>query len=161
MYPANQLIDEMNRIGVNIIVGDNTPRVSIPLSPPELMAGLVAHRDARIRLALIPVLLQHPEYAPEAPKAIKLLDASEKLNFKLYYTAAYLLQIAYSDELEGLLGSLQNIKDYFSEELGVPSEGTVQDRLRLLAKRHKEITKMSVNRYGTYDHAVKWILARK
>jgi len=83
------------------------------------------------------------------------------MNFKLYYTAAYLLQLAYSDELEGLVASYQDIQNYFSEELDVSGEGTVQDRLRQLAKRHKEITKMPVNWYGTYDHAAKRILARK
>jgi len=160
MYPANQLIGEMNRIGVNFVVGDTIPRVATSLSPSELMAGLVAHKDARIRLALIPVLLQHPEYAPEAQNTLNLLDDSQKLNFKLYYTAAYLLQIVYSEELEGLLASFQKIQDNFSEELKVSGDGTALERLKQLAKRHKEITNLSVNWYGTYDHAAKRILAR-
>jgi len=70
MYPADQLISEMNRIGVNFVIGDSIPGVTISLSPPELMAGLVAHQDARICVALIPLLLQHPEYALEAQKAL-------------------------------------------------------------------------------------------
>ena len=160
MYPANQLIGEMNRIGVNFVVGETIPGVTNPLSPIELMAGLAAHKDARIRLALIPVLLKHPEYATEATEVLEMLDDSRKITFKLYYTAAYLLQLAYDDELLGLVETYQDIQDYYSEEFNVSEEGTAQDRLRQLAMMHKKITKLSVNWCGTYHHAAKRILTR-
>ena len=160
MLPANQLIGEMNRIGVKFVIGEISPKFLNSISPIELLAGLAAHNDARIRLALIPVLLQHPEYAIDAPDALELLDDSKKLTFKLYYTAAHLLQFAYSSQLQDLVGTYQVIPDYFSEGLNIPKEGTSQDRLRQLANSHREITNMSVNWLGTYHHAARRLLTR-
>lgn len=160
MFPAYRLIGEMNRLGVHFVVGERIPTTIESLSVIELMAGLAAHKDARIRLALIPVLLQHPEYAAVAPESLALLDDSQKVIFKLYYTAAYLLQIAYDVELHVFTENYQEIQDYYSRDFKVSEEGPVQDRLRKLAKRHKEITKMSINWYGTYHHAAKRVLKR-
>jgi hypothetical protein len=160
MFPANQLIGEMNRLGVNFVVGDRILTTFKSLSAIELMAGLAAHKDARIRLALIPVLLQLPEFAEEAPESLVLLEDDQKIIFKLYYTAAYLLQLSYKYELQVLIDNYQDIQDFFSKDLNVSRAGTVQDRLWILAKRHKEITKMSINWYGTYHHAAKRVLKR-
>lgn len=160
MFPANQLIGEMDRLGVHFVVGDNLPETVNSLSPAELMAGLVVHNDARIRLSLIPVLLQYPEYSEFVQEALELLDDSQKVIFKLYYTAASLLQLVYCDQIEGLVEDSQVIYDHFSEELGITKEGTAKERLRELAKRHQEITKLPVNWYGTYHHAAKRILTR-
>ena len=147
-------------MGVHFVVGDGIPGAYDSISPIELMAGLAAHKDARIRLALIPVLLQHPEFAIGAPEALELLNDSQKMTFKLYYTAAYLLQLAYEDKLLDLVETYQGIQDYFSEELNIPEEGTAQDRLRQLAECHQNSTKMSVNWYGTYYHAAERVLTR-
>ena len=160
MLPANQLIGELNRIGVKFVVGEVSPKILNSISPRKLMAGLTTHNDARIRLALIPVLLLHPEYAIDVLDALELLDDSKKVNFKLYYTAAHLLQLAYCNQLKDLIGTCQVIPDYFSEDLNIPKEGTSQDRLRHLAERHREITNMSVNWLGTYHHAAKRLLTR-
>ena len=160
MLPANQLIGELNRRGVKFVVGASDPKINNFISTIELLAGLAAHNDARIRLALIPVLLQHPEYGKDVPHALELLNDSRKLTFKLYYTAAHLLQLTYHHQLQDFLGTYQVLPDYFSEELNIPKEGTSQDRLRQLAKSHREITNMSVNWFGTYQHAAKRVLTR-
>jgi hypothetical protein len=94
------------------------------------------------------------------PDALELLDDSKKLTFKLYYTAAHLLQLAYYQQLQDFLGTYQVLPDYFSEELNIPKEGTSQDRLRQLAKSHRDITNMPVNWFGTYHHAAKRVLTR-
>jgi len=150
----------MHRLGVHFVIGECIPGPNDPLSTIELMAGLAAHKDARVRLALIPLLLQHPEFAIDAPKALELLDDSQKMIFKLYYTAAYLLQLAYKDKLIDFIATYQGIQDYFSEELDISEGGTAQDRLRQLAKRHQEFAKMAVNWYGTYQNTAERVLVR-
>ena len=160
MFPADQLIEEMNRLGVHFVVGDSLPGNMDSISPVELMAGLVVHNDARIRLSLIPLLLQHPEYSEFAQEALDMLDDSQKMIFKLYYTAASLLQLIYNDQILGLVEGSQVIYDHFSKELAIRNEGTAKERLRELAKRHQEITTLPVNWYGTYHHAAKRILTR-
>ena len=160
MFPANQLIGAMDRLGVHFIIGDNLPDTVDCLSPAELMAGLVVHNDARIRLSLIPLLLQHPEYSEFVQEALDMLDDAQKMIFKLYYTAASLLQLVYYDQIIGLVEGSQIICDHFFKELAIRDEGTAKERLRELAKRHQEITKLPVNWYGTYHHAAKRILTR-
>lgn len=150
----------MNRLGVHYLVGDSQPEIVEPLSPPELLAGLAAQTDARMRLALIPVLLQHPELSNRAKEALDLLKEKNRITFQLYYTAAHYLQLIYDDQLQGLLGLFEKLPDLYSDELKITKRGSTIEQLKCLARRHQEISGLPINWYGTYTHAARRTIDR-
>ena len=156
----NQLIDNMNQIGVYFLVDASNPGLTDSLSPAALLAELVAQSDARMRLALIAVLLQRPDYGNYAHEALELLDEPQQLPFKLYYTAAYYLQIAYANDLNDVLGLYIKLTDYYSEELNIEKDISIEVELRQLAELHKEITGLPLNWYGTYNSAAQRVITR-
>lgn len=160
MIDANNLLSNMNRIGVHFLVGDDNPGLAAPITPAQLLGGLAAQSDARLRLALIAVLLQHPEYSKYAPDALELLDDTQRLTLKLYYTAAHYLQLVYKNQLEDVLGQFLWLPDKYSEELNIIEDGAAKVQLNRLAKRHQEITSLSLNWYGTYIYAAKRVITR-
>ena len=159
MMETNQLIDNMNRIGVHFLVDASNPRLTDSLTPAALLAGLAAQSDARMRLALIAVLLQRPDYANYAHEALELLDEPQQLTFKLYYIAAYHLQIAYVNQLNDVLGLSIKLTDYYSEELNIEEDNSVAPELSLLAELHKDITGLPLNWYGTYNSAAQRVIS--
>lgn len=160
MNETHQLMQEMDRIGVHFIVGGSYPGPMDPLSPKELLAGLVAHSDARIRLSLIAVLLQHPDYASEVHNALELLPKPQDLALQLYYTAAHFLQVIYHRQLRHVSGQFQDLPDYFSKELHISTEGSATDQLKQLAQTHKKISGLPLDWHGTYRHAAQRVIAR-
>ena len=160
MFPANQLIAEINRRGIHFLAGESAGNDLEKLSPAELMAGLASNADARIRLALVAVLLQHPQYAVDAHEAMELLNNQNRLTFQLYYTAAHFLQIIYRDKLQQTLESFQCLPDLFSRDLGIKKIGSPEESLKELASRHNEISGLPLNWYGTYHYAAKRVLTR-
>jgi hypothetical protein len=160
MIEASILIDNMNLLGVHFLVGEGYSGLADPLKPAALLAGLTAQSDARMRLALIAVLLQHPEFAKDTQEVLELMDEPQKLTFKVYYTAAHYLQIAYADQLQDVLGPYSELPDFYSKELNIEREDSVTDQLKQLAERHKDITGLPLNWYGTYNHAAQRVIAR-
>jgi hypothetical protein len=88
------------------------------------------------------------------------LDEPQQLTFKLYYTAAYYLQIAYANQLNDVLGLYMKLTDYYSEELNIEKDIPVEDELRQLAELHKEITGLPLNWHGTYNSAAQRVITR-
>jgi len=108
-------------------------------------------------MALIPLLLRHPELSDTAPKVVTNLPNSEQTVFKLYYTATVILQTAFMEDLERLLGNTARLKDWYSNELGV--EGTlVEERLNCLAACHARFSGLDLNWVGTYRHSAERFL---
>ncbi len=160
MIEPKQLVDNVNRIGIHFLVDESFSDSTETLTPAELLAGLAAQSDARMRLTLIAVLLQRSEFARYAHQAIALMDDPIELTFKLYYTAAHYLQMIYANQLKDVLGSYDKLPDYFSEELKIEKDNHASDQLRRLAERHKVITGIPLNWYGTYNHAAQRVITR-
>ena len=87
-----------------IVGGSDSTTLQLP-QPAALMASLAASDEARLRLALIPLLLRHPEFALHAGAALRQMTPPVQTGFKCYYTAAMLLQQKYRDRLEALFGT--------------------------------------------------------
>lgn len=92
MIEPKQLIDNINRIGVHFLVDVSYSESTDTLIPAKLLAGLTAQSNARMRSALIAVLLKRSDFAKDVHKALELMDEPLKLTFELYYTAAHYLQ---------------------------------------------------------------------
>ena len=158
MWSADRLVTELNSLDVYFVTGGETGRSVSPLSPVELLVGLVSQPEARLRLAVIPLLLVHPELAPAVPEALSRLTEREQLTLKLFYTAAVLLQQFHAERLQVLLGRYDLLPDLFVKELGLPTSGDYAVRLNQLGKRHQALSGLTLNWSGTYHHAADRLL---
>lgn len=158
MGSADRLVTELNRLGVHFVTGGEPEPSGPPLSPVELLADLACQSEARLRLALIPLLLVHPELAMIMPEALTRLSEREQVTLKLFYTAAVILQQLYADQLRTLLGPYDALPDRFADELGIPVSGDGVTRLKRLAERHQATSGLVINWVGTYHHAAERLL---
>jgi hypothetical protein len=78
----------------------------------------------------------------------------------LYYTAAHYLQLVYKDQLQDVLGQFLRLPDKYSEELNILKGEAAKVQLKRLAKRHQEISGLTLNWYGTYNYAAQRVITR-
>lgn len=137
--------------------GFRSPAFQMP-QPAELMVSLAASEEARLRLALIPLLLCHPEFAHHAVSTVRLMPSTVQTGFKCYYTAAVLLQQKHWKRLAALFGSVNPLPDLFSRELLVHSWPDPDEGLAQLAERQTMLTGRAINWLGTYEHGAERLL---
>ncbi len=126
--------------------------------PGILIASLIEEDDARLRVGIIPLLLRHPDFARLVPAAVTSLPVRKRVFLKIYYTAAVILQRKYAARLGGLFGVISPLPDLYSQELGIPTDVDVDVRLRGLAVKHRDASRLALNWLGTYEHAVERFL---
>ncbi len=143
---GSQLTNALRALGVNFILGGESQDESLRKQPTRLIAALAESDEARLRLSLIPLFLEHPEFAARARTAVKKLDPSARLTLQCYYSAAVWLGQKYQAQKKPL-------PDYFSKELSLHPTDDLEENLRNLAKRHEELSGARVNWFGTYQHA--------
>ncbi|MCB0061130.1 MAG: hypothetical protein KDE19_03410, partial [Caldilineaceae bacterium] len=114
-----QLVDTLNTLGVPFVRGGSG--VADWVEPSVLLAGLAECDEARLRLALIPLLLRHPHFSADINVALKRLSPAAAITLRCYYTAAYWLQSKYRARIERSLGAMESLPDLFSTELGLTS----------------------------------------
>ncbi len=161
-HPVNttgdQLINALRLLGVNFIMGVGSKDTSLHKQPERLIVALAESKEARLRLSLIPLFLEHPEFAEHVHAAAKELDPSARLTLQCYYSAAIWLGQKYRARLNALIGGRASLPDYFSNELGIQITNDSEANLKLLAQRHQELSGTQVNWLGTYQHAAQiWI----
>jgi hypothetical protein len=144
---GDQIVTALNALGINFILGGSGIDVSIHYQPARLIAALAQSGEVRLRLSLIPLFLEHPEYAEFARAVSGRLSPTAKLTLQCYYSAAVWFQQKYQP------GGIP-LPDHFSKDLGLEPVADPDDNLRALAKRHKELSGSFTNWLGTYQHAV-------
>jgi hypothetical protein len=155
---GEQLANALRALGVRFITGGQVEQETLRNQPARLIAALAESGEARLRLSLIPLFLEHPEFSAHVRAAAKNLSPSARLTLQCYYTAAVFLQRQHSRRLERLIGKKQPLPDYFSLELGLDNGNYPEQNLRALAKRHQILSGAQVNWLGTYQHAVQvWL----
>lgn len=143
-----ELVGALRRLNISFLLGTHSEN-SEPVDPLSLITGLAQSNDARLRLALIPLFLKHPEFSKFVPEAAARLHDSARLTLLCYYTAAFCI-------LGEINPNDKQLPDYFSGELNLPLGNGGYEKLRLLAKRHRELSGMAVNWLGTYLHAARF-----
>jgi len=156
---ADELISTWNALGVHFLVGGESPPEAV-LPPARLLAALAEQEDARLRLAIVPLLLYRPALACTVPETLSLLAEPALTRFKLFYTAAVLLQEEYAAALEKLTGQRVRLPERFSRELGVTSRGKPEARLKRLGERHRAVSGVAANWIGTYRHGAERLIRR-
>lgn len=153
-----QMTNALYSLGVRFLLGGK-PDPAPPL-PAQLIAALAESPEARLRLALIPLFLEHPEWAVHASRVAARLAPPARLTLQCYYTAAVDFARLYRPHIVPLKGEILSLPDLFSDELGLPGteESDPAFHLQALAQRHQLMTGQRVNWLGTYHHAVQtWL----
>lgn len=154
----DELVGALDALEVPFLIGGVQDQVAQTMSPDELLQGLAHSSDARVRSAIIPLLLRHPEFADSARVAASLLRGQPQYTLQLLYTAAHLLQKRYVERLEGLFGAQRRLPDLFSEALEIELANEVQESLVCTGERHAELTGLRMNYAGGYEHAARtWL----
>ena len=143
---GNQLTNALRALDVNFIMGGQREDESLRKQPGCLIAALAESEESRLRLSLIPLFLEHPEFSARVRAVAKKLDSSARLTLQCYYSAAVWLEKKYRL-------SSASLPDHFSNELGLHPTDDPEENLRNLAKRHGELSGRQVNWLGTYQHA--------
>lgn len=144
---GDQLANALRALGVNFIMGGNKDTAeTLHKYPARLITALAQSDEARLRLSLIPLFLEHPEYAKHVRTVSKKIDASVRLTLQCYYSAAVWLAKKHQLTI--------SLPDYFSKDLSLTPHDDPEENLRALAKRHTELSGSFTNWLGTYEHAV-------
>lgn len=155
---GEQLANALYALGVRFVMDGTNAEESLHKEPTRLIAALAESNEARLRLSLIPLFLEYPEFAAHVRAAARGLSAPARLTLRCYYSAAVWLQRKYRLRLDALLGQKPFLPDHFSGELELPVTDDAEENLRLLAERHQALSGMPINWLGTYEHAVRRLL---
>lgn len=152
IFTGEQLANALQALGVKFIMGGNGGDGELHKKPVRLLAELAQSEESRLRLALIPLFLEHPELSLYVSRAAQRVDSAARLTLECYYTAAVFIRKKYQPRRKAL-------PDYFSKKLNILLTNNPEENLRSLAKRHREISGMQANWLGTYRHAAqKWFV---
>src|SRR6266545_4883363 len=88
LITGDQLTSALHELGVHFILGKQSTDNALNNHPARLIAALAESDEARLRLSLIPLFLEHPEFADYVRTAAKNLKLSARLTLQYYYTAA-------------------------------------------------------------------------
>jgi hypothetical protein len=156
-----ELVAELELLGVRYLSRQASYQASRARPPATLLADLVRQPSARVRAAVIAVLLAHPEYADAVPMALDRLRAAERLTLQSFYAAAMLLQQEHTDRLRPLLGTrwrpLPDLREV-TTELDLPAEGTPVERLAALGREHQRRSQKMVNWAGSYEQVARQLI---
>jgi len=144
------LVTELYRLGVKHLA--RLEIVEPPnITPLELIKGLALSEDARVRGSLILLFLRYPSFHQYALEATRQLPLKAMQTLKLFYQAAYYLQIELEVTLKELLNDWRPLPDLFSHDLGLPtSVESASEGLSSLGERHCELTGKAYNWTGSY-----------
>ena len=143
---GDQLVNALHALGVNFFMGGKGTDDPLHKQPARLIAALAQSSEARLRLSLIPLFLEHPEYAARVPAIVEKLDPPAQHTLQCYYSAAVWLARKYQRNRASL-------PDHFSKDLKLEPVGDPEENLRALAKRQKELSGSYVDWLATYQHA--------
>ncbi len=140
-----QLASALATCGVPFVWHEET---SVHLTPEELLTNLARSDEARLRLALIPLLLTHPTFATTVADVYEQLSGDAAITLRFYYTAARLLQKGFASHPQEFEAKVEQLPPLFYPALVNPDED-----LHKLAILHAVDSGRSLNWYGSYQHA--------
>ncbi len=160
-----RLVAELELLGIHYLSRLTSERAQSVRPPAALLADLVQQPSARVRAAVIAVLLLHPHFARAMPAALSRLPLDDQVTLQLFYTAARLLQQEHAEQLRPLAPGRRLPKRY-AADLGLPGAAPVREQLAALAERHRQATRSELNWAGTYESVARslvrsWEAARR
>jgi len=157
-FTGEQLAGALQALGIQFIMGRSSVDKSLHKHPASLIAALAESNESRLRLSIIPLFLEHPEFAAHVRRAANQVRPTGRLMLQCYYTAAVWLQRKYSSRIDLLIGRKEFLPDYFSSGLGLQNTDDPTINLQRLAERPRKLSGAQVNWLGTYEHGAQvWI----
>jgi hypothetical protein len=77
-----QLTNALRALDVNFIMGGQSTNASLHKQPARLIAALAESDESRLHLSLIPLFLEHPEFALHVRTAAKKLGPTPHLTLQ-------------------------------------------------------------------------------
>jgi hypothetical protein len=139
---SSLLVEQLASLGVRTLrVREMTASYQAP-DPTQLIRDLATHPEPRLREALIPLFLRHPEYASLVAPIVAALEPTDAERLRRLYTATVFLQRFWRTALGIYLGETPLLPDYFGALWGLPAadEYFGEAGLRALAALQKQET---------------------
>ena len=159
-YSEAALAAELERLGLRFVTSSAEDVLPSALSPADLIAALASSKEARLRMALIPLFIAHPEYSRFVSQVSQELIGQAQVTLVCYYTAAILLQRKYAQRLLQLGLKVSELPDIFGHSLALPLNSSADDLLLCLAEQQTQMSGRPINWYGTYEHAMERFIRR-
>jgi hypothetical protein len=115
-FTGEQLAGALQALGIQFIMGKSSADKNLLKRPASLIAALAESNESRLRLSIIPLFLEHPDFAAHVRGAANQVDPAGLLMLQCYYTAAVWLQSRYSSHIDLLIGIKESLPDYFSAD---------------------------------------------
>lgn len=109
------LVAALRDWGIHFLAPSDAKPGPSPIPPAELIARLAEHTHPRLRMALVPLFILHPELSETLPSLN--LSPSAQMILRKNYTAAACLQRMWSIRLSFYLGVKELLPDLYSAEL--------------------------------------------
>lgn len=164
MRSARDLAGELAGRGLPVLGGAASPAVR--LTSEQLLVELATHPQARMRLAMIALLLVQPELAGAVPAAAEhaaLLGTAAVDRFRFGYQAAVYLQRIWRT-MVGVYGGRDPehtpwLPDLFGGRWNLPRPAELHGEtgLRALAELERRLYQPGCDVAGTYAHAVEML----
>lgn len=125
------------------------------LVPAELLAALCDHPEARMKMAMIALLLRQPSFGQYVPDAFILVK--NKAYF-CYATAAFYLQQLYQHELTRCFGVQPFLQNWFAALFQTAPNASTEQGLQTVAVQQAQWVNPFTNWLGGYKHVAQRML---
>jgi len=119
-YLRESLVAALRDRGVSYLAPSDAVAGEAPESDEKLLCALLHQDDSRLRLAIVPLLLRHPEISASVPDLAVSPDEAALLELQTLYTAAVYLQRNWRSRLSIYLDEVPLLPDLFSRQMGLP-----------------------------------------
>lgn len=119
-YLRESLVAALRDRGISYLAPSDAVAREAPESDEKLLWALLQQEDSRLRLAIVPLLLRHPEISASVPDLAVRLDEAALLELQTLYTAAVYLQRNWRSRLIIYLDEVTLLPDLFSQQIGLP-----------------------------------------
>jgi hypothetical protein len=146
----DELTAALNQWGIIHVAPGRPHPHGASMSARDLIARLAQSTDPRLRQAIVPLLLTHPQLAGDARAAIEELSGTARDLAMRRYVAAAAMQRMARTRIEMRLGAQPAIPPAYLAELDLPSLDEAFGRETLLALAERERKRYGYDAWGTY-----------
>jgi hypothetical protein len=115
------LVAELRERGVTYLAPSDAVATETIASDEALLVALLEQPDARLHLALIPLLIRHADLAGCVVSLVNQVEPKLVIELQTLYMAAVYLQRLWKTRLGFYLDTTAQLPDLFSQQLGLPS----------------------------------------
>jgi len=121
MKPSREtLVAQLSQRAVTYLAPSDAVAIEAIASEDALLVALLEQHDSRLRLALIPLLIRHPDLAGHVSHLVDQLDSTLAVELQTLYMAAVYLQRLWKTRLGFYLDATTPLPDLFSQRLALP-----------------------------------------